>query len=506
MAPVASVIIPAHNEANLLGGLLRELTGTGADGALQIVVVCNGCTDNTAQLARGFNGVRVVELAESSKIAALNAGDAEATVFPRIYLDADIGISYPAVLAMAAALNAGALAAAPLPQVDLTGTRWPVRAYYSVWSELGYVRRHALGSGVYGLSAQGRSRFGPFPDLIADDAYVYCQFAEAERVNPPGAVFSIRAPRTVRSLTRRRIRIVAGNVELATETGHRMQPPGPGWRAVVQNKPSLLPALPVFLGVNVVGALLARRRAAAGTRGSWGQDLTSRAIPSDESAPVAQTHHGQGENMPRRAVGGGRLSTKPGAAKRAVRRLTNTGTWIHFAKLVNFFGYDGVGGNALRVGAGAQVAPNVSIRNAERISIGAGAHVGQGSFLWAGDKHGRIELGDHALLAPNVFLTASNYDFDAGDGPVMDLPRVEADIRIGANTWLGANVVVVAGVTIGDGTIVAAGAVVTRDLPPGVVAGGVPAKVIRARGTTAPSSDPADTGDAGAAVDTNTAP
>jgi acetyltransferase-like isoleucine patch superfamily enzyme len=64
----------------------------------------------------------------------------------------------------------------------------------------------------------------------------------------------------------------------------------------------------------------------------------------------------------------------------------------------------------------------------------------------------------------------------------MDLPKREADIRIGANTWLGAKVVVVAGVMVGDGTIVAARSVVTKSLLANVIAAGVPAKVLRARG------------------------
>jgi acetyltransferase-like isoleucine patch superfamily enzyme len=138
----------------------------------------------------------------------------------------------------------------------------------------------------------------------------------------------------------------------------------------------------------------------------------------------------------------------------------------------------------MNVGPGARLSPALSIRNPERISIGAGAHIGQWSHLWAGDHAGRITIGDHALLAPEVFLTASDYDFDSSDGPVMDLPKRERDITIGANTWLGAKVVVVAGVTIGEGAIVAAGSVVTKDVPAGAVVGGVPAKVIRQRGAS----------------------
>jgi acetyltransferase-like isoleucine patch superfamily enzyme len=168
----------------------------------------------------------------------------------------------------------------------------------------------------------------------------------------------------------------------------------------------------------------------------------------------------------------------------ALGRLLRPAIWRQWVRVGNFLGYDGAGISEATVGAGVRLSPTVSVRNGARVSIGAGAHIGQSCSLWAGDSHGRIDIGDHALFAPDVFVTASNYDFDAGDGPVMDLPRREADVRIGADTWLGARVVVLPGVTIGDGTVVAAGSVVTRDLPPGVLAAGVPARVLRKRGET----------------------
>ena len=133
------------------------------------------------------------------------------------------------------------------------------------------------------------------------------------------------------------------------------------------------------------------------------------------------------------------------------------------------------------------MAPNVSFRNAERISIGAGSHLGEHSVIWAGNSTGRVVIGEKCLFAPNVTVTASNYGIVQGDVAIMDQPKEERDIVIGDGAWLGANVVVLAGVTIGEGAVVAAGAVVTKDLPAQCIAGGVPAKVIGTRPLPAPA-------------------
>jgi len=139
------------------------------------------------------------------------------------------------------------------------------------------------------------------------------------------------------------------------------------------------------------------------------------------------------------------------------------------------------------MGDGVRFAPNVSIAHGDLISIGSGSHIGARCHLWAGDKTARIEIGHHALLAPEVFVTTTNYQIEQGI-PVMDQPRDEASVSIGPLTWLGARVIVLSGVTIGEGCIVAAGAVVTRDLPPNTVAAGVPARVIGERPKSGSSS------------------
>lgn len=192
---VASVVIPAHNEVAVIGRCLSRLLEGAAEGELDIVVVCNGCTDATAQIARTVHGVHVIELEVASKVIALNAGDQAATAWPRVFVDADIDISGSSIKAVADALSRGpALVASPRPRIDCSASSLGVRMFYSVWTKLPYYRRGPIGMGVYALSERGRGRFEEFPDLIADDTFVECQFRSSERESVEGAEMLIRAP------------------------------------------------------------------------------------------------------------------------------------------------------------------------------------------------------------------------------------------------------------------------------------------------------------------------
>jgi acetyltransferase-like isoleucine patch superfamily enzyme len=169
----------------------------------------------------------------------------------------------------------------------------------------------------------------------------------------------------------------------------------------------------------------------------------------------------------------------------ALARVLSPRMLLHIGKLVNFYSYAHIEPRRrLTAGPGLRMAPNASLRNGERITLGREVHVGERSCLWAGDSSGRITLGDNALLGPEVFITASNYRLEPGT-PVMYQDKNEHDVVIGADVWLGARVVVLPGVTIGDGAVVGAGAVVSKDLPAGCVAVGAPAKVVAWRSEVA---------------------
>lgn len=111
---------------------------------------------------------------------------------------------------------------------------------------------------------------------------------------------------------------------------------------------------------------------------------------------------------------------------------------------------------------------------------GKHVHFGDGVYANFGltcvdDTH--IYVGSHTMFGPNVVLATAGH-------PIVPCLRKygvqhNQSIRIGENCWLGANVTVMPGVTIGDNTVIGAGSVVTKDIPPNVVAFGNPCKVYR---------------------------
>ncbi len=166
---------------------------------------------------------------------------------------------------------------------------------------------------------------------------------------------------------------------------------------------------------------------------------------------------------------------------RIAATVFDPGTYAHPVRLLHFYGYSHVRPRRkVTLGAGATIAPNVSIRNGERIVIGAGTKVGERAYLWAGDDSGRIQIGEECRIGPEVFITASDYGLRP-DQPIAQQERNERDVTIGSDVWLGARAFIGAGVTLGDGCVVSAGSVVTRSLPPGSVAVGVPARIVRRR-------------------------
>ena len=96
---------------------------------------------------------------------------------------------------------------------------------------------------------------------------------------------------------------------------------------------------------------------------------------------------------------------------------------------------------------------------------------------------GHITIGNNVLIGPNVVLRSNDHVFGRADVLINDQGMTEGTITIGNDVWIAANAVVLQNVSIGDGAVVAAGAVVTKNVPPYTVVGGVPARTIGTRQT-----------------------
>lgn len=94
---------------------------------------------------------------------------------------------------------------------------------------------------------------------------------------------------------------------------------------------------------------------------------------------------------------------------------------------------------------------------------------------------GRLFIGAHVHMGENVLVITDNHDFEEPAALPYDSRRMAKDVVIGDCVWIGDRVVIVPGVMIGEVAVLAAGSIVTRDVPPLAIVGGVPAKVIRYR-------------------------
>jgi glycosyltransferase involved in cell wall biosynthesis len=272
-API-SVVVPAHDEVAVIGRLLEALSDRRRDD--EIVVVCDGCTDATAEVARLWPGVHVIEQERLGKPAALNTGDRAATLFPRFYVDADVVVTMGTLRHVARAMSGPVLAGAPRLEVDTRRASRAVRAYYDIWTRLPYASEAVLGSGVIGLTAEGRARFGEFPDLIADDDFVRRRFAVPERAT--AGRFTVTTPQRMGPLIAIKTRSRLGILQLDELEGSAPRASGePGARALLRllRQPALWPHIAVYVLVRGVTEARARRRLAA-RRFAWDRDETSR--------------------------------------------------------------------------------------------------------------------------------------------------------------------------------------------------------------------------------------
>ena len=261
--------------------MLSQLLASMRPGELDVIVVPNGCTDDTAEVAATFGPtVRVVSIDVASKAAALRAGDDAARDFPRLYVDADVELDTEAVRALVAALNVpGALAAGPQRLLVMSHSTWPVRWYYDLWNRLPETRTGLYGRGVIAVSSAGHERIALLPALLNDDLAASLAFAPDERMIVPDAEVVIHPPRTTGDLVRRRVRIATGLSQMEANSSA----PASTARTrladlvgIIRREPSMAYRVPVFAAITVVARLQSRRVARRQDYSTWLRDESSR--------------------------------------------------------------------------------------------------------------------------------------------------------------------------------------------------------------------------------------
>jgi len=132
----------------------------------------------------------------------------------------------------------------------------------------------------------------------------------------------------------------------------------------------------------------------------------------------------------------------------------------------------------------------VELGGTGRLRIGANTYIQSGCILNA--FVGNIRIGANCMIAPHCAFIPYQHGFADTQRTMREQPLTSSgDIVIEDDVWLGLNVCVMDGVTIGTGAIIGAGAVVTQDIPPFAIAGGVPARVLRYRNRETPAASPA---------------
>lgn len=117
------------------------------------------------------------------------------------------------------------------------------------------------------------------------------------------------------------------------------------------------------------------------------------------------------------------------------------------------------------------------VKLSSHITLGENSGIGDEAYI-----QGQVIIGDNVMMAPRVAIIASNHEFRRKDISMNKQGSNESPVVIGNDVWIGFGAIILAGVHIADGAIIAAGAVVTKDVNPYTVVGGVPAKYITSRG------------------------
>lgn len=165
------------------------------------------------------------------------------------------------------------------------------------------------------------------------------------------------------------------------------------------------------------------------------------------------------------------------AGKIRLGRFVKLGDKVYMSAL----GREGITlGDNVGLGAYSRAIVSTSLNNIGSF-IRIGNNVGIGEFAYLGGAGG-LEIGDDCIIGQYFSCHPENHNYGDSESLIRLQGVTRKGIMIGKNCWIGSRVTILDGVAVGDGCIIAAGAVVTKSFPANSIIGGVPAKLLKARG------------------------
>lgn len=218
-----TIIIPAYNEASVISECLDSLLAQTYQGSVEIIVAANGCSDETAALARTYEdgfaskgySLLVLEITRGNKNNAINHSDSMASFGNRLYLDADVVCDNDLIAQIVDEL-------ATTKPIYVSGTlniqegpSFSSRCYGTIWKATPYIRDTIPGCGCYAVNAAGRALWNQFPKIHSDDKFVRLLFSRYQR-RQVKAKYYWPLPQGFLTLIKIRTRWTRGNRQLAS--------------------------------------------------------------------------------------------------------------------------------------------------------------------------------------------------------------------------------------------------------------------------------------------------
>lgn len=131
-----------------------------------------------------------------------------------------------------------------------------------------------------------------------------------------------------------------------------------------------------------------------------------------------------------------------------------------------------------KIGKSITYYPGIRINPCRRLKLGDHVDLAWGVIITTG---GNVEIGDRTLIGYRTIISSANHIIPNDKGHIFGAGHDRKKVIIENDVWVGGNCTIVAGVTIGEGAVVAAGSVVSKDVEPFTIVGGIPAKLLRKR-------------------------